>query len=109
MASGGKRGEEGGLALAGEERGITPDEFALLAGHEIAHWYLGHGRSTVAGELAADRLGAQLACRAGFDPEAGLGLFAYLHQGSDHPPRQARVATVMAAGCGAARPASGPS
>lgn len=63
----------------------------------------------MAGELAADRLGAQLACQAGFDPAAGLGLFAYLHQGSDHPPLPARIAAVLAAGCGAARPASGPS
>ena len=32
---------------------LTEDEFALLAGHEIAHWYLGHRGSSVAAELAA--------------------------------------------------------
>jgi len=78
---------------------LTPDEFALLAGHEIAHWYLGHKGSTPEGELAADRLGAQLACQAGYDPAKGVGLFRYLHKGADHPPRAVRVAAVLAVGC----------
>lgn len=43
---------------------LSDDEFALLAGHEIAHWYLGHRGSSLEAELAADRLGALLACRA---------------------------------------------
>jgi Peptidase family M48 len=83
---------------------LTPDEFALLAGHEIAHWYLGHKGSNVADELAADRLGAQLACQAGYDPAAGTGLFRYLHQGTDHPPRKLRVAAVLEMGCAAPAP-----
>ena len=81
---------------------LTPDEFALMAGHEIAHWYLGHGRSNRADELAADRLGAQLACQAGFDPVAGLGLFRYLHSGTDHLVRAERRAAVLAASLGGA-------
>ncbi|MFM5916466.1 MAG: M48 family metalloprotease [Novosphingobium sp.] len=78
---------------------LTPDEFALLAGHEIAHWYLGHKGSNPADELAADRLGAKLACEAGYDPAKGAGLFRYLGQGTDHPPRKARVAAVLAVPC----------
>ena len=83
---------------------LTPDEFALLAGHEIAHWYLGHKGSNRVDELAADRLGAQLACQAGYNPVAGVGLFRYLHAGSDHPPRAVRVAAVEGVGCAAPHP-----
>lgn len=48
---------------------LTADEFALLAGHEIAHWYLGHtGEGDAAtrreAELAAHCLGASPACPA---------------------------------------------
>ncbi len=88
---------------------LTPDEFALLAGHEIAHWYLGHTGSNPADELAADRLGAQLACQAGYDPAKGVGLFRYLHKGTDHPPRALRVAAVLEMPCPKPQPILGPS
>ena len=79
---------------------LTPDEFALLAGHEIAHYYLGHnGGSNPSNELAADRLGARLACQAGFDPTAGASLFRYMRAGTSHPRPELRRAAVLAVGC----------
>jgi hypothetical protein len=79
---------------------LSRDEFALLAGHEIAHWYLGHRGSTPQAELAADRLGAQLACRAGFNVAAGASLFRHLAPSKLHPPATQRRAAVLEAGCG---------
>lgn len=78
---------------------LDPHEFALLAGHEIAHWHLGHTRSSPAAELAADRLGAQLACRAGFDPARGAGLFRFLRPGRNHPAPALRRAQVLQVPC----------
>ncbi len=82
---------------------LSDDEFALLAGHEIAHWYLGHQGSTRASEQAADRLGAELACRAGFDLVKGASLFGHLRPSRHHPPAAERRAAVLAVGCGGAR------
>lgn len=79
---------------------LTADEFALLAGHEIAHWYLGHTRSTREAELAADRLGAQLACRAGYDVAKGAGVYRFLSKSRVHPDRAVRRAVVLGVGCG---------
>ena len=78
---------------------LTRDEFALLAGHEIAHYYLGRRASGHADELEADRLGAQLACAAGFDVAAGASVFRFLQADADHPPPAVRRAAVLAAGC----------
>ncbi len=80
---------------------LTSDEFALLAGHEVAHYYLSHRGSNRHDELAADRLGAELACRAGFDPAAGATLFRHLKPGTTHPRPEARRAAVLAVRCGA--------
>ncbi|MEY4239667.1 MAG: hypothetical protein RL339_2268 [Pseudomonadota bacterium] len=79
---------------------LTADEFALLAGHEIAHWYLGHTHSTREAELAADRLGAQLACQAGYDVAKGAGVYRFMSKSRVHPERAVRRAVVLAAGCG---------
>lgn len=84
---------------------LTADEFALLAGHEIAHWYLGHtGDGDAAtrreAELAADRLGAQLACQAGYDVAKGAAVFRFMSKSRVHPEREVRVRTVLAVGCG---------
>ena len=79
---------------------LTADEFALLAGHEIAHWYLGHTKSSHEAELAADRLGAQLACQAGYDVAKGANVYRFLGKSRAHPDRVVRRATVLAAGCG---------
>lgn len=80
---------------------LSRDEFALLAGHEVAHYFLAHNGSNSANELAADRLGAELACRAGFDPAAGATLFRHLKAGTTHPRPEARRAAVLAVRCGA--------
>ncbi len=63
-----------------------------------------HGQHP-ANELAADRMGAELACRAGFDPAAGASLFRHLRPSRVHPKAGVRRAAVLAAGCG---DASGP-
>lgn len=78
---------------------LSSNEFALLAGHEIAHYYLGHKGSTEAAELAADRLGAELACKAGFDPISGISLYDHLRPSKAHPLRDMRRAAVLAVGC----------
>lgn len=79
---------------------LTADEFALLAGHEIAHWYLGHTKSNREAELAADRLGARLACQAGYDVAKGANVYRFLSKSRVHPDRVVRRAAVLAAGCG---------
>lgn len=84
---------------------LTADEFALLAGHEIAHWYLGHtGDGDHAtrreAELAADRLGAQLACQAGYDVAKGAAVLRFLSKSRVHAEREVRVRAVLAVGCG---------
>lgn len=96
--NGWSEGEEIVFSRAATER-LTADEFALLAGHEIAHWQLRHARSTPRDELAADRLGAELACRAGFDPALGASLMRFYHDGSGHPPVSQRRTAVLAVPC----------
>lgn len=78
---------------------LNSDEFALLAGHEIAHYYLGHMAQSLDHELAADRLGAELACRAGYDPSAGVSIFLKIEGGRSHPPAQQRRAAVLEVEC----------
>lgn len=78
---------------------LNPNEFALLAGHEIAHYYLGHTGQSLANELAADRLGAELACRAGFSPAAGASVFRMLRAGATHPSPAQRRAVILAMDC----------
>lgn len=87
---------------------LTPDEFALLAGHEIAHWYLGHHGSSVEAELAADRLGATLACRAGYDMTRAVSIYRFVGRGRDHPAPTQRRAAVLAVDCQGARPLGTP-
>ena len=102
IAGGGVNGRSARGAITftrGAATRLTRDEFALLAGHEIAHWYLGHSKSSREAELAADALGAKLACAAGFDPAAGLGLFGYLLADGAHPAAGERRAVVLAAAC----------
>lgn len=78
---------------------LSKDEFALLAGHEIAHYYLDHKGKTLANELAADRLGAELACKAGYNPINGASLFRHARSSKVHPSGAARRAQVLALGC----------
>lgn len=79
---------------------ISRDEFALLAGHEIAHLYLGHkDPSNPRDELAADRLGSELACQAGFSPAAGMSVFRLFGPGITHPRQAERRAAVLSIPC----------
>ena len=107
LGSGGRvNGESAGPLIAFTRAAtvkLTREEFALLAGHEIAHYYLGHGGNNPADELAADRLGAQIACEAGYDPAAGVSLLRFFRDGKTHPPRAVRRAAVLGVWCDAAR------
>lgn len=91
---------DGHIAFSeGATRKLTPDEFALLAGHEIAHWYLGHKGGSAPDELAADRLGAALACAAGYDVAQGAGLFRHLRTSRVHAGAKVRLAMVQKVRC----------
>lgn len=72
---------------------LSSDQFAFLAGHEIAHYYLGHSHSSIANEFEADALGALLACRAGFRLDRGDDMFSHVRGSRAHPaPLQRRKA-----------------
>ncbi|WP_374589430.1 M48 family metalloprotease [Novosphingobium sp.] len=91
---------------------LNPEQFALLAGHEIAHYYLGHSGSSAEHELEADVLGALLACRAGYRLDAAVTLFKHVHGGGNYPAiahrRQAVLNVATGGGCslGTAYPAT---
>jgi len=74
---------------------LTGAEFAMLAGHEIAHFYLGHTHSSVTNELEADMLGALLTCRAGYRIEAAEGLYRYARGGRSYPSPKVRRKVIM--------------
>lgn len=74
---------------------LTRDQFALLAGHETAHFYLGHTHSSVTTELEADMLGALLACRAGYRIEAAAGLYRYARSGGSYPSPRLRRTVIL--------------
>lgn len=78
---------------------LNRDEFAILVGHEIAHWYLGHKTSSPQAELEADKLGLLLACDAGFDIQIGLGLFRHLRTSRSHGNSVTRMKAVRLADC----------
>lgn len=71
-------------------RKLNSFELALLAGHEIAHFYLDHRKSGVSDELEADRIGALLACHAGYDPRRALTLLDRIPSGRTHPSAEER-------------------
>lgn len=74
---------------------LSLDEFALLAGHEIAHYYLGHRGNSREQELQADALGAILACRAGYNPDQASSLYRYARRSRTHPEASLRRKIVM--------------
>jgi Zn-dependent protease with chaperone function len=78
---------------------LNDDEFALLAGHEIAHLYLDHKGNSRKNEIAADRLGAELACKAGFDPANGSTVFRFARNNRYHPEASARQEEVLSIIC----------
>lgn len=80
---------------SGSVRHLTSDQFALLAGHEIAHHYLGHTQSSTTNELEADMLGALLACRAGYRIAAGAELYRHARSGRLYPSPKLRRAVIM--------------
>jgi Zn-dependent protease with chaperone function len=93
-----RQGSQIRFTRAASER-LNRDEFALLVSHEIAHYYLGHTENSRANELAADRLGAELACKAGYDPQAGASLLRYLKAGPHHPDAAERRKAILEAPC----------
>jgi hypothetical protein len=78
---------------------LNENEFALLAGHEIAHYYLGHKVNSMENEISADKLGAELACKAGYDPISGASLFRHFRRGKVHPSSDVRRSIVLSTGC----------
>ena len=67
------------------------DEMAMVLGHEIAHWRLGHRRSTPSNEYAADWQGASYLSKAGYTICKGAKIFNRFGGGSKtHPPGTAR-------------------
>jgi hypothetical protein len=52
-----------------------------------------------AAEVAANRLGAQLACQAGYDVVKGAEVFRFLSKSPVYPEREVRRAAVLAVGC----------
>jgi hypothetical protein len=93
-----RQGAQIRITRAASQR-LNRDEFALLTAHEIAHYYLGHTDNSQANELAADRLGAELACRAGYDPAAGASVLRFLRAGPHHPRRAVRLQVVLGVDC----------
>lgn len=72
----------------------NPSELALVLGHELAHFYLHHTRSTIAHEYAADLQGSVFMQNAGYDKCLGAQLFKRFNSGPnpvDHPRDMDRV------------------
>ena len=82
------------------------DELAAILAHELAHNALGHRKAKAkiqrSQELQADRLMPYLMARAGFDPDAAIGLWrrfdaqrlGVLFPSATHPPWSERVRAV---------------
>ena len=68
------------------------DEMALVLGHELAHYKLGHSHSTPSNEYAADSLGAVMENRAGYNSCNGAAVIYrfHSHDSSTHPDSDSR-------------------
>jgi hypothetical protein len=85
----------------------TPDELAAILAHELAHNALGHRKAKAKiqrlQELQADRMMPYLMARAGFDPDAAVGLWRRfraqrlggLFPSATHPPWVDRIRAVQ--------------
>lgn len=69
------------------------DELALVIGHELAHYKLGHHNSNHRNEYAADALGYQYAAKAGYNVCRGKNLFKKFRKGASntHPDPRDRI------------------
>jgi len=68
------------------------DELALVLGHELGHYKLGHWRSTPANEYAADQQGAYYMSKAGYKICRGAQALRRFHSpaSSTHPDSNSR-------------------
>lgn len=68
------------------------DELAIILGHELAHFNLGHKRSNHENEFTADRVGAIYAERAGYDRCRGVIVIKRFNSeaGDTHPSSRER-------------------
>jgi predicted Zn-dependent protease len=69
------------------------DELALVLGHELAHYKLGHHGSNHRNEYAADALGYQYAAKAGYNVCRGKNIFKKFRKGGSatHPDPRDRI------------------
>ena len=74
------------------------DELALVLGHELGHYTLGHMMSSPAHEYAADKLGAQYMSRAGYNICRGAYYHAKRHN-KDSATHPASYKRYKALGC----------
>lgn len=68
------------------------NEMAMVLGHELSHYSLGHARSTPSNEYAADSLGARYAAKAGYNRCDGALVYLRFHSkgSATHPPSDLR-------------------
>lgn len=68
------------------------DEMAMVLGHEIGHYVLGHWTSTPKNEYASDVFGARLVSKAGYNRCKGVLVILRFHDGdsSTHPASNKR-------------------
>lgn len=68
-------------------------ELALILGHEMGHFYLHHGYSSIEHEFAADYQGGIFMSYTGYDICTGAQIFKRMYQGpsSDHPRAADRI------------------
>lgn len=78
--------------------GGNKDQMALVLGHEIGHYKLGHRMSTPKNEYASDKYGARLMHNAGYNVCRGATLFKRLG-GGDTKTHPAGYKRAKALGC----------
>ena len=65
---------------------LNTNTVAFILAHELAHKMLGHRGSTYSREYAADKLGVQLATKAGYNMCQGIKILLTFKGGKTHAP-----------------------
>lgn len=69
---------------------LDKDTVAFILSHEIGHKMLGHRYSNYSNELAADKFGAYLTSKSGFNMCYGAKVLLTFKGGATHPPGKYR-------------------